>query len=139
MWQDATDFNEKAESVDLETKTTTLAENETSNLKGVEISPYDRCGAEIGLGVESTKWSTILAFNSVLYLCLAVFTVICFIGATCQPLICGAVLGHCCGGCAQFICIIMTGAYRYSEQGEACAENPDFSDHADKIQQLFVS
>ena len=55
MWQDAIEFNEKAESVvETETKTTPAAE-ETSNLRsGVEISPYDRCGAELGMDVEST-------------------------------------------------------------------------------------
>ena len=89
MWREANDYNEKI--------------SESSSYSS-EISAYDRCGAvpEIEGDKEdlSTGWSTILAFNSILYLGLSVFTLLCFIGAACQPLICGAVLGHCCGGCA---------------------------------------
>ncbi len=86
-----------------------------------------------------TRWSLVLAMNSILYLCLSVFTVLMLVGALWWPLACGGSIGHCCGGWVQALIIIMTGAYRYSEDGNLCAQNEAFVTIADKIAGLYLA
>ena len=97
------------------------------------VSAYDRCGAPLELAV-NTKWSVIYMFNAILYLCLSTFTVLLLVGAIKWQLLCSGCAGHCLGIVVQFVCIVCTGVWRYSDEGKSCAENnPDFKDHADKI------
>ena len=65
----------------------------------------------------------IFAFNSILYLLLAIFTLFYMISTCVWPLWVVGVCGHMCGGCAHLACIIVTGVFRYSTEGKACAMN----------------
>ena len=62
------------------------------------------------------------------------------------------IAGHTLGICAHFAAIIMTGVFRYGEQGAKCAENESeirygedgaatfkFSDHGHTIEGIFIS
>ena len=68
-----------------------------------------------------TKWSLVIVLNTIMYLSLSVFTLLMLVGALWWPLACGGSVGHCCGGWVQALVIILTGAYRYSEDGNLCA------------------
>ena len=122
LWSDAIDYNDKAEKLGY-----------TSS-----VSAYNRCGYPEERAV-NTKWSAIYIFNSILYLCLSTFTILLLVGAIKWQLLCSGCLGHCLGILIQLVCICMTGAWRYSMDGSKCADNPDFKDHADKLQALFIS
>ena len=121
---------------------------------------YDSCGSLGSLGrVESlesqggstvemnTKWSVVLAFNSILYLLLTITTLSIVLGSCFMPALVFAACGICCGGMAELAAIIVTAVMRYSRDGEKCAKytlavasNGDtFEDHGNKIQALFIS
>ena len=80
---------------------------------------------------------------------MAVFALLVLIGKWLKiSLFCGA-FGLCCGNCAVFACLIVTGVFRYSTEGNLCADTvqfaavPDqdeiFMDHGDKIAALFIA
>ena len=88
----------------------------------------------------------ILAYASILYLLLGIFTLCLGLSYWVNIFACCAVCGHCWGQCAHFALIIVTGVFRYSDSGKNCAEIPwgidedtTFEDHGDKIQALFIS
>jgi len=65
----------------------------------------------------SSNWSVILAFNSILYGLMGLFNF--FLCMTCIAWPVGyiGVIGHCCGCLAHVAAIIVTGVFRYSDQG----------------------
>ncbi len=119
-------------------------------LNGVQMT-YDSCGGVMrnnltGEGFVDTQWSVILAFNSILNLCLTIFVLCTCVGSVFAPLLCLTTCGHCFGNCAYFAAIITTGVIRYSTDGKMCqrsdnyvAEGVLFSSHANTIQGLFIS
>ena len=127
MWIEATDYSSFAE----------------DNL-GYEsdIPAYDRCGTyhEHDLAID-TQWSKTLIMNSILYLCLSIFTLFLLFGFYFLPLLSCGCMFHCCGSFAQLICIVFTGVNSYSRASERCSENVDWElkDHAAKIQDLFIA
>ena len=107
-----------------------------------DIPAYDRCDTYFthDLAID-TQWSKILIMNSILYLCLSVFTLFMVLGYCFLPLLCSGCMCHCLGGIAQLICIIFTGVNRYSRASERCLENQEWElkDHGDKIGDLFIA
>ena len=111
-------------------------------------SAYDTCGTLNLLEGQSvnTKWSVLLAFNSLLYLILSCLTFCVCLSTILWPL-CVFGFGHICGGCGVLACLIVTGVFRYSKDGEACANSDlpvtadgvTFADHATTIQNLFIA
>ena len=81
----------------------------------------------------------VLALNTILYLSLSLFTLLMLVGALWWPLACGGSVGHCCGGWVQALVIILTGAYRYSEDGNLCAKDEAYETIASEISALFVA
>ena len=109
MWVEAQDYNEHAESE--------LGYDS-------DIPAYDRCGTyhTHDLAID-TQWSKILTMNSILYLCLSIFTVFMILGLYYLPLLCSGCSCHCLGSLAQLICIIFTGVNSYSRATKLCIEN----------------
>ena len=73
-----------------------------------------------------THWGVILAFNSLLYLCLSIFTCCLLLGTFhgyAWPLCCVGGCGHTFGSCVHLACVIVTGNIRFSDEGKYCAEN----------------
>ena len=120
MWADANDFNDLAGSDDA----------------------YNQCAS---LNADfNTKWSVLLAYNSIFYLILSICTVLIILGSFFWPLACCGMIGHCCGVIPHLACLIVTGVFRFSEDGKACAEEGAagasmFTEHGDKIQALFLA
>lgn len=90
-----------------------------------DVPAYNRCG---GLGALdgdrfNTKWSVILVGNAILYGLLTLFSICQIVGTFWWPCCCCAALNHCLASNATFAFLIVTGVYRYSTEGEACAEN----------------
>ena len=70
MWADANDFNDLAGSDDA----------------------YNQCGS---LNADfNTKWSVLLAYNSIFYLILSICTVLIILGSFFWPLACCGMIGH---------------------------------------------
>ena len=83
-----------------------------------DVGAYDRC-----LTLDSdTKWSLIYVYNASLYLALSILSIIALLGAWKFALRLVGCLGHCFGMFAHIAGLIMTGIFRYSEQGKACSE-----------------
>ena len=112
--------------------------NEVSDASSGLVGDYDSCGGLL-TDDKSTNWETLLAFNACLYLTLSICTFLSMVGAFFAPLICCGCVGQCCGGIAALVCLIMTGVWRFSSEGEACAEVEGFKDHADEIKALFIA
>ena len=64
-----------------------------------------------------------MAYASILYLILGLFTVCLALSFYVNIIACLPVCGHCWGQCAHFALIIVTGVFRFSESGDACAES----------------
>jgi len=140
--------------------------NENPEVNGV--LPYDACpvaaaaafgnfaGAlgdlDLGRGLQSdavmdTQWTTLLAFNSILYLLFSIFIVCLMISYFVGPFVYIGACGLCCSGCANLACIITTGVLRYSADGKLCALGyaaaAEFSDEITdvgaRIEGLFIS
>ena len=120
------------------------------------VLPYDAClgAADEGLGrglqsgfVMDTQWTTLLAFNSILYLLFSIFIVCLMISYFVGPFVYIGACGLCCSGCANLACIITTGVLRYSAEGKLCALGyaaaAEFSDEITdvgaRIEGLFIS
>ena len=134
-------------------------DDKVQNWQG-DISAFDSCGGlydsiqnagtiNTQVNFIDTKWSVLLAFNSYLYLLHCIMTVLVLLGATGFLWPCCLVggCGHFFGGCAAFACIIVTGVFRFSTEGERCAESSGFldtdgttfSDLGDAIKSLFIA
>ena len=112
------------------------------------LGSLESLGSQAGYMLEmNTKWSVVLAFNSILYLLLTITTLSIVLGSCFMPALAFAACGLCCGGMAELAAIIVTAVMRYSRDGERCAKytmavatNGDtFEDHGNKIQALFIS
>ena len=99
--------------------------------------------AELG----NTKWTVIFTLNAVVYTLLTVSELCLLFSAFIWPLaFCGA-CGVCCTQMAHFAAVIVTGVFRYSSDGERCAEQTfeipetgkSYEDYANAIQGLFIS
>ena len=124
-----------------------------------DISAFDTCGGLFELQTNSdgsfqpnfidTKWSVLLAFNSFFFLVHCIMTFLVILGATgiLWPCCILGGCGHCFGGCAHLACLIVTGVFRFSTEGEKCAEHQGpldtdgttFSDLGDAIKSLFIA
>ena len=114
-------------------------DDKVTNWSG-DISAFDTCGgifdgstnANGSFSAEfiDTKWSVLLAFNSYFFLIHCILTFLVMLGATgvLWPCCILGGCGHCCGGCAHLACIIVTGVFRFSDEGERCAESKGFLD-----------
>ena len=80
---------------------------------------FDTCGGTADL---DTKWTTLLAFNSILYLILSILTLLIMLGYFLAPLMYVGGIAHSCGCCAHLAAIICTGVWRYSDDGKKCAD-----------------
>ena len=122
--------------------------NDQHPLSGSKILPYDNCA----LGLDSqgdlvdTKWSVFLAFNSFLYLALCCCVVLMLLGTFFMPFWCCGCCGAMCGGIAHLAALVVTGVFRFSKEGEKCAEHDfpigdgvTFKDHGETTFGLFIS
>ena len=126
MWSEAQDYNDDAEKI---------------GYKG-DTPAYDMCGLMGAADPEyDTKWTVLLAFNSILFLSLSICTLLLFLGSFFPPLLCCGCCGHTFGGCAMLACVIVTGVFRFQSEGEKCADKGGelFEDHGKKIMDLFIS
>ena len=97
-----------------------------------DIPFYDRCpGSAIGsynpitdvIEVGDTKWTVIFTFNTIVYACMITFGICQIIGTIFWPMCLIAVCGHCALSSAHLACIIVTGVFRFQDEGETCAKN----------------
>ena len=51
------------------------------------------------------------------------FSICQIIGTFFWPMCCMAACGHCALASAHFACVIVTGVFRYQDEGEKCAKN----------------
>ena len=106
----------------------------------IDTSPFDTCGGlteastatdgSISTEFINTKWSVLLAFNSYLYLIHCILTFLVLLGTTgilWPCCVCGG-CGHCFSGCAHLALVIVTGVFRFSDEGERCASNKGLLD-----------
>ena len=122
-----------------------------------DVPFYDRCGGSaIGsynsfndvVEAGDTKWTVIFTFNTIVYACMIAFGLCQIIGTFFAPMCFLAYCGHCFLASAHIACIVVTGVFRYQDEGEKCAKNGadlggdfdwTFKDHGDAIQGLFIS
>ena len=85
---------------------------------------YDMCDTYLVRQGEplDTKWTFMLALNSMVYLCLTAFTLCLMVGTFWSPCSYVGGCGHFFGGCAQLATIVITGMLRYSLNGKRCAD-----------------
>ena len=114
----------------------------------VDVDPYNLCAGAGGADPDfDTKWMVLLKFNAFLYLVLTICMFFTLFGSFFMPLYCFTCCSMTCGGCAHLALIIVTGVFRFSTEGKACAENDTplaedgttYADHGDKIKALFIS
>ena len=94
-----------------------------------------------------TKWTVIFTFNTIIYACMITFALCQIIGTFFWPFCLLAACGHCALSSAHFAAVVVTGVFRYQDEGEKCAKNGTdlgdfdwtFEDHGDTIQSLFIS
>ena len=99
----------------------------TSNLD----NPFDACGTRDsttnlgGVAVKTeqidTKWTVVFTLNAVVYTLLSASTLCLFMGALLWPLAFCGLCGFICTQMAHFAAVIVTGVFRYSDEGEFCA------------------
>ena len=138
MWSEAIEFGDKA-----------------ANYDG-SVPYYDRCP---GIDIDSfntftnvneagdTKWTVIFTFNTIVYACMITFSICQIIGTYFWPMCLCAACGHCALASAHFAAVVVTGVFRYQDEGEKCTKNGTewvdfdwtFKDHGDRIQGLFIS
>ena len=124
-----------------------------------DISAFDTCGGIFDASTNSagnfapefidTKWSVLLAFNSYFFMLHCIMTFLILLGVTgiLWPCCILGGCGHCFGGCAHLACIIVTGVFRFSDEGERCAESKGifttdgdtFEDLGSAIKSLFIA
>ena len=118
-------------------------------------NPFDMCniGGTVSTPAGSatieeidTKWTVVFTLNAIVYTLLSASTLCLFMSALLWPLaICG-LCGFICSQMAHFAAVIVTGVFRYSDEGEACAKvttpvKPDltFEDVGTTMEGLFIS
>ena len=123
--------------------------NDTVGTSKVE-NPFDACNTEGGsvAGLEpiDTKWTVVFTLNAIVYTMLSASTLCLFMSALLWPLaICG-LCGFVCSQLAHFAAVIVTGVFRYSDEGEACAkvtaavkDGTTFEDVGTTMEGLFIS
>ena len=88
----------------------------------------------------------LLTFNSILYLILTIFSICQCIGTYAAPFCIFATVGQCTMVLVHLACIILTGVFRLSSEGEACANDSvavagsdwTFKEHGTMIETLFI-
>ena len=115
---------------------------------------YDLCGKNSA--DYTTNWTVILAFNSIVFLVLAVSSVLMCCACLIAPIGYLGICGNCLGCCAYLAAIIVTGVFRFGTEGEQCAtwassdkakplyinedgDSINMSDDADMISGLFMA
>ena len=93
---------------------------------------FDACGLNVSVSssssgvtfeVPDTKWSIAFVLNAVTYLLLSLWALCLALSAFAWPLaFCGA-CGICLTQCLHLAAVIIAGVFRYSDDGEKCAEN----------------
>ena len=70
-----------------------------------------------------TNWNVILILNTAMYAALS-FGILLMVCGTffCPYWICGLILASLTGGMGSIASIVVTGVFRYSEEGEMCAK-----------------
>ena len=93
-----------------------------------------------------TKWTLVLALNSIVYIILASGTFCTILGSFFAPFLLCSFCQVCCGTCLHFATIVVTGVFRFVSQGDACsksqlliADDTSFKDVGSTIQNLFIS
>ena len=96
-----------------------------------------------------TKWSVILAFNSYYYMVHCICSFLVLLGSTgiLWPCCCLGACGHTFGFCGHLALVIVTGVFRFSDEGERCAKNDalldtdgtTFKDMGASIKSLFIA
>ena len=114
---------------------------------------FDNCNLHVlqtdgSYELADTKWTVVFTLNAVVYTLLTFFTC-CHIFAIILPLLAACtVCGLCCTQCAHFAAIVVTGVFRYSVDGEKCAEQTfklskfgdrTFEEIGDEMQGIFIS
>ena len=108
---------------------------------------FNAQGTPTAVELGNTKWSVVFTLNAVVYTLLTASELCLFLSAFIWPLaICGA-CGVCCTQMAHFAAVIVTGVFRYSEDGERCAEQTyeitelekSYEDIGATMQGLFIS
>ena len=128
MWTEAQDYNDK------------IVE---SNVGSDSDMPYDKCGSQTGedsAGLD-TKWSVILAFNSILYLIFAISHLFILLSNLFKPLFYIGCCGICCMPAGVLACLITTGIFRFSDDGGKCADDGIglFKEHGETIMAAFIA
>ena len=82
---------------------------------GTDVSAYDICGIPVGADgeVNDTKWSVILAFNSLLQLGFIVCIILMLCGTIFFPFWCCGCCLTICGNAAYIACLVVTGVFRF--------------------------
>ena len=109
---------------------TEFDENAVLTAKAISTSTrpaeYDLCGGQgfqpNGFQNSGTGWGTILEFNMILYSVISGCIGMMLLGTFFCPFWCCGAIGAGCGaGCGQLAAIIVTGVFRLSRDGKACA------------------
>ena len=117
-------------------------------------NPFDNCGLQTldpstnTFDIVDTKWSVVYTLNAVVYTLLTFFTC-CLTFSIFVPILafCGS-CGLCCTQLAHFSAIVVTGVFRYSDEGEKCAKNEttldkwddkSFKEIGDEMEAIFIS
>ena len=127
--------------------------DEYKDISGTD-NPFDRCNIMTDAQMEligqehgDTKWTVVYTLNAIVYTMLSASTLCLFLSALLWPLaICG-ICGFICSQMAHFAALIVTGVFRYSDDGEKCAESDNKIDVIDKsmsdigttMEGLFIS
>ena len=117
-------------------------------------NPFDRCTVMPDEAVKlagyepgDTKWTVVYTLNAVVYTMLSASTLCLFLSALLWPLAFCGICGFICSQMAHFAALIVTGVFRYSDDGEKCAESETNYDAIDKsmsdigstMEGLFIS
>ena len=116
-----------------------------------DIPAYDTCG--IRTADFDTHWTSVLAINSILWFLHAICTGLLCMAFLAWPIGCVGVTGHMLGWLFHLGAIIITGIFRYSDEGEECAKQTTkvyynveqtgdsftYEEHGDAIEGLFIS
>ena len=112
---------------------------------------YDLCGGQDivqpnGFQNSGTGWGTILEFNMILYSVISGCIGMMVLGTFFCPFwCCGSIFASCGASCGQIAAIIVTGIFRLSKDGKACAkvgtdgEESIFTEHGATIMATWIA